>query len=69
MNPEKKPASFSFEEGAAARAAGTPSFDNPYCVGTEGRTEWAKGWSATFDLDEDDDPASTRDRPDKDNLK
>ena len=49
-----------FKEGMKARAAGKVLDDNPYGIRTDEHEEWAAGWSATFDLDEDDDPASDR---------
>ena len=50
-----------FEEGADARARGKVLADNPYCIQTTEHAEWAAGWRAVFDLDEEDDPASDRD--------
>lgn len=50
-----------FQQGADARAAGKALSDNPYGIRTDEHADWADGWRATFDLDEDDDPASTRD--------
>lgn len=52
-----------FEEGADARARGKVLADNPYCIQTAEHAEWAAGWNALFDLDEDDDPASNRVHP------
>ncbi len=49
-----------FKQGTRARAKGHPLADNPYDMQTPEHSEWAAGWSATFDLDEDDDPDSTR---------
>lgn len=49
-----------FREGVDARAAGAALSDNPYGIRTEEHADWAAGWRATFDLDEDADPASTR---------
>lgn len=49
-----------FEQGVDARAQGRPQSANPYEPGTSERSEWAAGWNATFDLDEDDDPGSCR---------
>lgn len=49
-----------FQQGTDARQAGHKPADNPYDIDTDEHREWAAGWSATFDLDEDDDPASTR---------
>ena len=49
-----------FQEGTEARAEGLKLADNPYDLQTEQHREWSAGWSATFDLDEDRDPASTR---------
>ena len=49
-----------FREGAEARAEGLKLADNPYDLQTEQHREWTAGWSATFDLDEDRDPESTR---------
>lgn len=56
-----------FQEGVDARARGAALDDNPHCVRTDEHAEWAAGWGATFDLDEEDDPASDRDRPDTEN--
>ena len=49
-----------FEEGVEARADGRSQLDNPYRIGTDEHREWAEGWHAVCDLDEEDDPASTR---------
>ena len=49
-----------FTAGADARAAGTPQTENPYPPACPEHTEWAAGWQATFDLDEEDDPLSNR---------
>ena len=54
-----------FKRGMAARAARRKLADNPYNVRTPQHREWAAGWAATFDLDEDDDPESTRVKPGK----
>ena len=51
-----------FEEGVDARAKGRKLDDNPYCIRTDEHAEWAAGWHAMFDLDEEDDPNSNRDR-------
>ena len=53
-----------FNQGVDARAQGKRPGDNPYCPGTAERAEWAKGWSAILDLDEDRDPGSLRVRDD-----
>ena len=50
-----------FQQGVEARAAGRTLGDNPYCIRTEDYAEWAAGWRATFDLDEDNDFTSDRD--------
>jgi hypothetical protein len=50
-----------FQEGVDARAKGKTLADNPYCIRTDDHIEWAAGWRATLDLDEDIDPASDRD--------
>ena len=50
-----------FGEGVDARASGKSLDDNPYCIRTDEHREWAAGWGATFDLDEENDPASSRD--------
>ena len=50
-----------FREGSDARANGVALADNPYSVRTDEHAEWSAGWRATFDLDEEDDPASDRD--------
>jgi hypothetical protein len=54
-----------FKEGADARAAGKRLSDNPHCVASDAHREWAEGWRATLDLDEDDDLESCRDRADR----
>ena len=65
---EPKSLSECFDEGAGARAARKALNTNPYAAGTEERREWAAGWSATCDLDEDDDPLSSRVDVNKDTL-
>ena len=57
-----------FKEGVDARGCGRPESMNPYPAGTRERQEWLEGWSATFDLDEDDDPCSNRIRSDQDTV-
>ena len=54
----------SFQQGVEAREKGGRLADNPYCPGSAERAEWAKGWGATLDLDEEADPASDRIRDD-----
>jgi len=54
-----------FQQGVSARAAGKRISDNPHCLSTEAYTEWAEGWRATLDLDEDDDMDSCRDKTDR----
>lgn len=49
-----------FKQGVDARAAGRKRADNPYDLKTTEHREWAAGWAATCDLDEDDDPHSSR---------
>lgn len=49
-----------FQDGVDARAKGQALADNPHCIRTDDYAEWAAGWRATFDLDEDDDPTSLR---------
>lgn len=49
-----------FNQGVDARAQGRQPGDNPYCAGTPERDEWTAGWEATPDLDEEDDPESSR---------
>ena len=49
-----------FQQGVEAREGGRKRADNPYDIETDEHREWAAGWSATFDLDEDDDATSTR---------
>ena len=57
MTPERAAC---FQAGADARAAGLDETDNPYDPASPQGHEWHAGWSATFDLDEEDDPSSTR---------
>jgi hypothetical protein len=52
-----------FEDGVQARASGLKRADNPYDIETPEHAEWAAGWAARYDLDEDSDPASDRDQP------
>lgn len=52
-----------FRQGVDARAHGRRRADNPYDLKTIEHREWAAGWSATCDLDEDDDAQSTRVKP------
>jgi hypothetical protein len=52
-----------FKQGVEARDHGRKLADNPYDLRTPEHKDWAAGWSATFDLDEDSDPASDRDQP------
>ena len=52
-----------FKQGTDARQDGRKLADNPYDIETDEHTEWAAGWRATFDLDEDEDAASMRIRP------
>ncbi len=54
-----------FQDGVTARAAGKRLSDNPHCLSTTAHREWAEGWRATLDLDEDDDMESCRDRSDR----
>ena len=61
---KREPLDF-FQQGVTARAKGKPRLDNPHCAETEAHTEWLEGWRATFDLDEDDDCDSCRDRSDR----
>jgi hypothetical protein len=61
MNNTAKTLTDCFQEGANARAKGLKLADNPYSLLADGHAEWAAGWCATFDLDEEDDPASNRD--------
>jgi ribosome modulation factor len=49
-----------FQQGVEAREGGRKPVDNPYDIETDEHREWAAGWSATLDLDEEDDPTSTR---------
>ncbi|MCW6510685.1 hypothetical protein [Lichenifustis flavocetrariae] len=59
--PEKTTAATdAFQEGTVARVEGLKLRDNPYALQTDQHLEWKAGWSATFDLDEDRDPESTR---------
>ena len=53
-----------FKQGVDARFAGKRLSDNPHCLSTDAHREWADGWGATLDLDEDDDLDSCRDRAD-----
>lgn len=55
-----------FKQGADARSAGKRLSDNPHCLASEAYREWAEGWRATLDLDEEDDLDSWRDRPEAD---
>ena len=66
MYPEPTDLVDIFNEGVAARAQGRPESTNPYGAGTSEREEWLEGWHATFDLDEEDDPNSSRIRSDED---
>ena len=52
-----------FKQGMQARADGLRISENPHGVRTPEHREWAAGWSATLDLDEDDDAESTRVKP------
>lgn len=52
-----------FERGMKARSNGLCTSENPYAVNTPEYREWAAGWAATCDLDEDDDAESTRVKP------
>lgn len=52
-----------FQEGMDARMSGRRLADNPYPVRTVEHREWVAGWQATCDLDEDDDPQSSRVKP------
>ena len=52
-----------FKQGMKARAGGLRPAENPYGVQTPEHREWAAGCAATCDLDEDDDPESTRVKP------
>ena len=49
-----------FTQGTQAREDGEALADNPYDIETEEHREWAAGWTATLDLDEDRDPDSMR---------
>jgi ribosome modulation factor len=49
-----------FKQGVDARQEGRKPGDNPYRIDTDEHREWTAGWKATPDLDEDEDPASTR---------
>jgi hypothetical protein len=51
-----------FQDGVTARSAGKRLADNPFCLSSGAHKEWAEGWRATLDLDEDDDMESCRDR-------
>ncbi len=44
-----------FAEGLQAREDGKHSRDNPYCVGSDERREWAAGFSATVAHEDEDD--------------
>ena len=52
-----------FKQGMQARSEGLRLSENPFGVRTPEHREWAAGWAATLDLDEDDDPESTRVKP------
>ena len=60
MHKEPKSLTECFDEGVDARAAKKAMNTNPYAAGTAERREWSAGWSATCDLDEEDDPFSSR---------
>ncbi len=66
MSLEPKTLKTCFEEGVAARASGKQPSENPYCPATDEREEWKEGWRAAPALDEDNDPASDRNRPEDD---
>ena len=61
MRDEKSVLEDRFQEGTDARARGVPRSENPYGLRTAEHKEWDAGWLAIFDLDEEDDPESTRD--------
>ena len=49
-----------FERGMEARSSGLTLADNPHGPESPAGRDWAAGFSATFDLDEEDDPLSDR---------
>lgn len=51
-----------FQQGVDARSAGWRCSHNPHPADTDAHTEWLAGWRATYDLDEDDDIESCRNR-------
>ena len=58
MHPsDPKPLGDYFEEGVQARLDGRSLHDNPYAAGSAKRREWAAGFCASPERDEDD-PAS-----------
>ena len=50
-----KPLHDYFAEGVQAREDGKRATANPYCVGSEERHEWAEGFRATPENEDDDD--------------
>ena len=66
MSSPPKPLPDCFQDGADSREAGGRQTDNPHPPGTPERAEWEAGFLATFDLDEDHDPASDRGDTDDD---
>jgi hypothetical protein len=54
------PLTEAFVAGTDARADGRPLADNPHAMQSRLHEEWSAGWSATLDLDEEDDPLSSR---------
>ena len=60
MTPKAKSLETFFNEGVDARERGVALAENPYCPGTPERDEWSAGWWAKPDLDEEDDPGSSR---------
>ncbi len=47
------------QAGVEARQKGKRLLDNPYRMGCEQREEWAAGWSATVEIDDEDDEPNT----------
>ena len=63
MPHREKTLSDRFQEGVDARQNGLTLDDNPYALGSDERAEWKEGFVAICDLDEEDDPASSRMNP------
>ena len=56
MHPtEPKPLGDFFKEGMEARQNGGTLHDNPYSAGSDKRREWAAGFCATVEKEDEDD--------------